>query len=117
MSNAIKAVIGHPFRDPNFEELETTIPLVALSATMIHAALLCWRTGHHRHIKFNADDHYNAYTRHVLVLNTTRERKPKSFHRLMAELLTDAVSRSKKDTTTTTDGDAIAAVDFDAMED
>ncbi|TFK58520.1 hypothetical protein BDN72DRAFT_865865, partial [Pluteus cervinus] len=135
LHDSIKSVISHFFRDtrsigsrnlsrfktsfpddPNCQEPEATIPLVAFATAMIHAALLCWQSGTYHHIKFSADDHFNAYTHHVRILETIRQRKPKAFHKLMAELLSDAIHGAQRDTTTN-DEATIATVDFDAMED
>ncbi|KAN0137968.1 hypothetical protein V8E53_004452 [Lactarius tabidus] len=70
--------------------LEVPIPMVALVATALYAALYEWRTGDHQLAEFSANAYLDVYQGHVNTLNHIRERREGVFHLMMVDIYKQA---------------------------
>ncbi|KAF8269739.1 hypothetical protein EI94DRAFT_1724597 [Lactarius quietus] len=69
---------------------EVPIPMVALVATALYAALYEWRTGEQKVTEFSANAYMDVYNGHVNTLKYIRERREGAFHLMMADIYTQA---------------------------
>ncbi|KAG6823181.1 hypothetical protein H0H92_011117 [Tricholoma furcatifolium] len=74
-------------------EPELLIPMVALAATGIHAALSEWEDGT-RNTSFDGTAYQEHYRRHVGTLEAYHRDHPLEFHRVMSTLFSCVVSQS-----------------------
>ncbi|KAN0125340.1 hypothetical protein V8E53_015597, partial [Lactarius tabidus] len=69
---------------------EVPIPMVALVATALYAALYEWRTGVQQVAEFSANGYLDVYLGHVNTLKHIREHCAGAFHFMMANIYTKA---------------------------
>ncbi|KAN0126122.1 hypothetical protein V8E53_015374 [Lactarius tabidus] len=69
---------------------EVPIPMVALVATALYAALYEWRTGVQQVAEFSANGYLDVYLGHVNTLKHIQEHRAGAFHFMMADIYTKA---------------------------
>ncbi|KAF8259410.1 hypothetical protein EI94DRAFT_1707127 [Lactarius quietus] len=70
--------------------LEVPIPMVALVATALYAAIYDWQTGEQVVAEFSANAFLDIYNGHVNTLKHIRERHEGAFHLMMADIYAQA---------------------------
>ncbi|KAL1747102.1 hypothetical protein HDZ31DRAFT_72437 [Schizophyllum fasciatum] len=95
-SRSLSVKLANLFFEPNSggAQPELPIPLVALAATAVCAALDDRSSGvnNKKSTEFSGDSVINVYKDHVRALTTIRDTKPAAFHRLMADLFKEVRS-------------------------
>ncbi|KAF8961876.1 hypothetical protein BDZ97DRAFT_1663631, partial [Flammula alnicola] len=90
-----KSALGHHFADEycsthkTLRERELTIPLVALAATGVHAALTAWKDGDYdkkKGDKFDGETYGEVYNRHAKALQDLKSNHGNIFHYIMSEI-------------------------------
>jgi len=102
--------------DHGVEVYEAPIPMVALVATGLYAALYEWRSGFHQSMDFSANAFLDVYQGHVDTLQHIQDHRASSFHIMMRDIFDRAQA---------TDGDVqvpiinipVADINLDEMED
>ncbi|KAH9168126.1 hypothetical protein EDB89DRAFT_2074246 [Lactarius sanguifluus] len=92
---------------------EVPIPMVALAATALYAALYEWRTGEQQIAEFSTNSYLDVYLGHVNTLELIREKRSSAFRSMMADIYSQA--------STVTDagvylGAPVADLDIDDLE-
>ncbi|KAI9444390.1 hypothetical protein BJY52DRAFT_1194415 [Lactarius psammicola] len=92
---------------------EVPVPMVALVATALYAALYEWRTGEHQVMEFSANSYLDVYQGHVNTLRLIQKKRGSAFRSMMANIYSQA--------NTTIDigapsGAPIAQLDIDDLE-
>ncbi|KAH9004437.1 hypothetical protein EDB86DRAFT_3071917 [Lactarius hatsudake] len=92
---------------------EVSIPMVALAATALYAALYEWRTGEQQIMEFSTNSYLDVYLGHVNTLELIREKRSSAFRSMMADIYSQA--------STVTDagvylGAPVADLDIDDLE-
>ncbi|KAI0755408.1 hypothetical protein BC629DRAFT_1662786 [Irpex lacteus] len=97
--------------------LELPVPVIALSATAVHAALLNYRASKgSQSTEFSADQYSAIYDTHVTVLRTIQEQRPGAYHRLLKKLFEDVVGSSTSVTTRADANEVLEDLDFDNLD-
>ncbi|KAG1895138.1 uncharacterized protein F5891DRAFT_1194484 [Suillus fuscotomentosus] len=108
-----KEIPGNKAQQP-----EVTIPMVALTSTLVYAALLCKSNKSPSKFNFMGNQFSVVYTFHVNFLNEMEENAPSKFHKLMANIFS-AVQKlcSNGAAAVVSHKDAMAFLDLDGMDD
>ncbi|PPQ83324.1 hypothetical protein CVT26_015164 [Gymnopilus dilepis] len=131
---ASPTAFGYKFKEyyvsshPTQPEPELTIPLVALGATALFAAIWEWRDGKRptkssktktevailkSGERFNGDLFKNVYERHVNALTNLKQKAANTFHSVMARLYTEVTTgNTPADFGTNIQGNALAILDL-----
>jgi hypothetical protein len=71
---------------------EVPVPMLALAATALYAAIREWRTGTHHSIDFSANGYLDVYQGHVDTLMHISERRNNAYHVMMCDIYYQASS-------------------------
>ncbi|KAG1837252.1 hypothetical protein C8R48DRAFT_743617 [Suillus tomentosus] len=118
--------VGMKFSD-RFEEIasnkaqwpEVTIPMVALTSTLVYAALLWKANGSPSKFNFTGNLFSEVYFFHVKLLKKMKGAAPGKFHKMMADIF-DAIQQLSANGNTALVGShdsAMAFLDLDGMDD
>jgi hypothetical protein len=91
---------------------EVPIPMVALVATAMYAALREWRTGMHQKLEFSATAYMDVYLGHVGTFKHILEQRERAFHVMMSHIYSRASVGPGPEASTIT----IADLDLDTLE-
>ncbi|KAG1902407.1 uncharacterized protein F5891DRAFT_1186518 [Suillus fuscotomentosus] len=112
-ADCFKEIAGNKAQWP-----EVTIPMVALTSTLVYAALLWKSNKSPSKFNFTGNQFSEVYTFHVNFLNKMEENAPSKFHKLMADIFL-AVQKlcSNGAAAIVSHKDAMAFLDLDGMDD
>ncbi|KAI0248850.1 hypothetical protein BJV78DRAFT_1284511 [Lactifluus subvellereus] len=97
---------------------EVPVPMVALVATVLYAALRDWRTGKLQVTDFSANTYLDVYQGHVNTFSHIRINRNAAFHVMMTDIYSQAsdTSGSPQLKSSAASGVSIAALDLDQLE-
>ncbi|KAI0254978.1 hypothetical protein BJV78DRAFT_1151819 [Lactifluus subvellereus] len=97
---------------------EVPVPMVALVATALYAALRDWRTGKLQVTDFSANTYLDVYQGHVNTFSHIRINRNAAFHVMMTDIYSQAsdTSGSPQLKSSAASGVSIAALDLDQLE-
>ncbi|KAI0250408.1 hypothetical protein BJV78DRAFT_1283210 [Lactifluus subvellereus] len=97
---------------------EVPVPMVALVATALYAALRDWRTGKLQVTDFSANTYLDVYQGHVNTFSHIRINRNAAFHVMMTDIYSQAsdTSGSPQLKSSVASGVSIAALDLDQLE-
>lgn len=92
---------------------EVPISMVALVATALYASIIEWRTGSQQVTEFSANTYFDVYQGHINTLRLIRDKRGNAFHRMMADIYSQASSSAAGDGAS---GAPIAQLDLECLE-
>jgi len=90
---------------------EVPVPMVALVATALYAAIQEWRTGVQKNIEFSANAFLDVYNGHINTFNHIRNNREGAFHTMMTDIYTRASSAAIEPS-----ANLIAEIDLDDLD-
>ncbi|KAG6810655.1 hypothetical protein H0H92_010892 [Tricholoma furcatifolium] len=100
---------------PQAKELEVPMAMVCMVAA-VHASLDDWTVGRQTKTEFNSDQYEDVYRGHEIFLNNILEHKPRSYHRLMADLYNLVSSDNRGHSAATIANNSMEILDLEGME-
>ncbi|KAG1842029.1 hypothetical protein DFJ58DRAFT_807143 [Suillus subalutaceus] len=96
---------------------EVTIPMIALTATSVYAALFWKAHGAPAKFNFTGNQFSEVYFFHVKFLKDLSAKSPEKFHKLMADIFAAIQDLMQyKNAATDAEADALAFLDLDGMD-
>ncbi|KAG2054971.1 hypothetical protein BDR06DRAFT_971314 [Suillus hirtellus] len=120
-SKSVGVVFAHKFTEITKNKAnrpEVSIPMVALTSTLVYAALFWKAQGSLPKFNFTGNQFSEVYVFHVQFLEDLKKNAPQKFHKLMVDIFAaiEALTHTIKNTGTDLKTNALAFLDLDGMD-
>ncbi|KAG2127252.1 uncharacterized protein EDB93DRAFT_1257130 [Suillus bovinus] len=119
-SKSVSIIFAKKFADltqNKAQQPEVTIPMVALTATSVYAALFWKAHGSPPKFNFTGNQFSDVYFFHIKFLENLKAKSPEKFHKLMPDLFTEIHDLALvNNPTTNAEASALAFLDLDGMD-